>query len=101
MMFKEFKSSSGAARFSSPLMRRRVPTVTHQYLSPQNSRKSRILGMGRMKKKISVPENLGRMGQSESSGVSVPPSFCEDPRNLQIKEQVGTFVIQLAKITSE
>lgn len=89
-MFKEFKPSSG--RLSSPLLRRRIPTVTHQYMSPQNSRKSRIPGIGRMKKKRSVPEGLARVASPESSAMPVAPAFCEDPRNLQIKEQVGVCV---------
>ena len=86
-MFKEFKPSSGANRLSSPLLRRRIPTVSsHQYMSPQNTRKSRIPGIGRMKKKRSVPEGLARVGSSESSAMPVTP-FCEE--NLQIKEQVS------------
>lgn len=85
-MFKEFKPSGG--RLSSPLLRRRIPTIGHQYMSPQNSRKSRIPGIGRMKKKRSVPEGLTRVG-SPTDSLPVAPAFCEDPRNLQIKEQVG------------
>ena len=88
-MFKEFKPSSGIGRLSSPLLRRRIPTtVNHQYMSPQNSRKSRIPGIGRMKKKRSVPEGLSRVTSPDSSAMSVAPAFSEDPRNLQIKEQV-------------
>lgn len=87
-MFKEFKPSAASGRLSSPLLRRRVPTVSHQYMSPQNSRKSRIPGIGRMKKKRSVPEGLTRVGSPETAISSVTPAFCEDPRNLQIKEQV-------------
>lgn len=90
-MFKEFKPSSG--RLSSPLLRRHVPTVSHQYMSPQNSRKSRIPGIGRMKKKRSVPEDLTRVTSPENSAMPVAPAFCEDPRNLQIKEQVGVCFV--------
>ena len=87
-MFKEFKPSSGAGRLSSPLLRRRIPsTVSHQYMSPQNSRKSRIPGIGRMKKKRSVPEGLSSADSSANMS-NVAPAFCEDPRNVQIKEQV-------------
>ena len=89
-MFKESKPSSG--RLSSPLLRRRIPTVNHQYMSPQSVRKSRIPGIGRMKKKRSVPEGLTRVASPESSSVPPTPAFCEDPRNLQIKEQVGSAV---------
>lgn len=94
-MFKEFKPSSGAGFMSSPLLRRRIPATNHQYMSPQSSRKSRsILGIGRIKKKRSVPEGLtARVGSPESSAVPMGP-FCEDPRNLQIKEQVGIFADQ-------
>ena len=87
-MFKEFKPSAGANRLSSPLLRRRIPTISHQYMSPQNTRKSRIPGIGRMKKKRSVPEGLARVDSPESSAMPAAP-FCEDPRNLQIKEQVS------------
>ncbi len=92
MMFKEFKPPGIGGRLSSPLIRRRAPTVSHQYMSPQNTRKSRIPGIGRMKKKRSVPEGLARM--EETSSVAVAPSFCEDPRNLQIKEQVGVACVE-------
>ena len=90
-MFKEFKpsSASGPGRMSSPLLRRRVPGTVHQYMSPQAARKSRIPGIGRMKKKRSVPEGLtARMGSPESA-TGPTHAFCEDPRNLQIKEQVS------------
>lgn len=93
-MFKEFKPSSAAGRLSSPLLRRRAPTVGHQYITPQNSRKSRILGIGRLKKKTSVPENLiSRVDSSDSAAMSTSPCFAEDPRNIQIKEQVQMCVI--------
>lgn len=95
-MFKEFKPSSGSGRLSSPLLRRRIPTVSHQYMSPQNSRKYRIPGIGRMKKKRSVPEGLTRVASPDSSSMSVAPAFCEDPRNLQIKEQVCVCVCACA-----
>ena len=84
-MFKQFKPSSAANRLSSPLLRRRIPTVSHQYMSPQNSRKSRIPGIGRMKKKRSVPEGLASL---DPSAMPATP-FCEDPGNMQIKEQVN------------
>ena len=87
-MFKEFKPSGAFGRMSSPLLRRRMPNSTHQYMSPQNSRKSRIPGIGRMKKKRSAPDGLARVASPDGSAMAVTPAFCEDPRNLQIKEQV-------------
>ncbi len=94
-MFKEVKPSSGGiGRLSSPLLRRRVPTVNHQYMSPPNSRRTRILGIGRLKKKMSVPDNIASKVESNSDstssgGVGATPTFADDPRNTQIKEQVN------------
>jgi len=90
-MFKELRlQSMCATRLTSPLLRRRVPSNSSlQYTSPQSSRKgqsgqpkSKLPALSR-KKKQSVPE-FARSGSPESS---VPYTFTEDPRNMQIKEQ--------------
>ena len=82
-MFKEGKPSG---RLSSPLVRKRVTTHGSQYMSPQTPRKNRLPGISRIRKKCSVPDDLIPALCADSANSSM--SFCEDPRNMQVKEQV-------------
>ena len=87
-MFKEGKGVAAPGRFSSPLVRRKLNST--QY-APLQGRKSRLPGLGIIKKKGSVPDDLGP-GASGQEPNSLTPlisrSFSEDPRHVQIKEQV-------------
>lgn len=84
-MFKESKPNS-RDRLSSPLVRKRNVTCHGQYMSPQASRKTKLTGLSRMKKKGSVPDDLIPALGADTANAS--NSFSEDPRNMQIKEHV-------------
>ena len=93
-MFKEGKGLAAPARFSSPLVRRKMPghSCSTQY-TPLSGRKSRLPGLGIMKKKGSVPDDLLPSATSQEPSALTPliaRSFSEDPRHVQIKEQVST-----------
>ena len=93
-MFKEGKGLAVPGRFSSPLVRRKMPghsCSTTQY-TPLSGRKSRLPGLGIMKKKGSVPDELMPSATSQEPSALTPliaRSFSEDPRQVQIKEQVS------------
>ena len=92
-MFKEAKGIAAPARFSSPLVRRKMPghNCSTQY-TPLSGRKSRLPGLGIMKKKGSVPDELMPSATCQETSALTPliaRSFSEDPRHVQIKEQVG------------
>ena len=89
MMFKEGKATPASGRFSSPLVRRRLPHTV--YMSPQTPRKNSGRGFSRMKKKSSVPEGLIPTSPSTVSncGDLAFNAFCEDPKNMQINEHVS------------
>ena len=88
-MFKEGKGVPAPGRFSSPLVRRKLPSST-QY-APLQGRKSRLPGLGIIKKKGSVPDDLGPGPCGQETNALTPlisRSFSEDPRHVQVKEQV-------------
>lgn len=89
MMFKEGKTTPAPGRFSSPLVRRRLPHSV--YMSPQTPRKNSGRGFSRMKKKASIPEGLlptSPTPVADCGGLAFN-AFCEDPKNMQINEHVS------------
>ena len=89
-MFMEGQAPSPSRRFSSPMVRKRPPNAGGCIVSPQGNRKlshsggKPKLGLNRRKKS----QELTRSGSPD------PPSFffCDDPRYMNIKEQVCAHV---------
>ena len=90
-MFQEGQAPSPARRFTSPMVRRRLPTASNA-VSPQGNRKlshsgskPKLGGLARRKKSA---QELSRSASPD------PPAFffCDDPRSMQIKEQVCVCV---------
>ena len=73
-------------RFTSPMVRKRLPT-TSCIISPQGSRK---LSHSGAKPKLALNKRKKSTQELTRSASPDPPSFffCEDPRNMNIKEQV-------------
>ena len=67
---------------------------TTQY-TPLSGRKPRLPGLGFIKKKGSVPDDLVQTPTAQESDAMtslIPRSFSEDPRHIQIKEQVSSHM---------
>ena len=103
-LFKEVGPHPAPHRLglSSPMARRRLPSSQVPFMSPQSCRKNSLVGgkarlssIGRKKKLSGSGETSRSVSPSDSSSSSSaggPCSFGEDPRNMQIKEQVSVMM---------
>ena len=89
-MFQEGQAPSPSRRFTSPMIRKRLPTAG-SIISPQGSRK---LSHSGSKPKISANKRKKSVQDLTRSASPDPPTFffCDDPRTMNIKEQVCGFV---------
>jgi hypothetical protein len=85
IMFQEGQAQSPSRRFTSPMIRKRLPTASC-VISPQGSRK---LSHSGAKPKLALIKRKKSTQDLTRSASPDPPSFffCEDPRNMNIKEQ--------------
>lgn len=83
-MFKEGQAPSPGRRITSPMQRRRLPTVG-SLVSPQSGRK-----LAQAKSKLQIARRKKSAQELTRSASPDPPAFyfSDDPRNMQIREQV-------------
>ena len=89
-MFSEGQAQSPSRRFSSPAGRRRLPTAS-SVISPLGNRKFSSSGV---KPKLPIARRKKSAQELARSTSPDPPAFffCDDPRTMNIKEQVCVCV---------